>query len=92
MDDNLFGNPEFAKELFHALESLKIKWIVETSVNIARDDEMLQLTRDSGCISLLLGFETISPGNLEALGKRVNMVDEYDKVVKIFHSYGIAVH
>ena len=92
VDDNIAGNPGFAKELFRALVPYKIKWGAQTSVMVARDDELLKLAASSGCIALLIGFETLSTANLVNLGKKVNIVDEYETVIKKIHSHGIAVH
>lgn len=92
VDDNIAGYPKFAKELFRALVPRNIKWVAQASVTIARDDELLKLAAASGCISLFIGFESISPACLAAVGKKINIVDEYEDVVKKIHSYGIGVH
>ena len=92
VDDNIVGNPKFAKELFRALIPYKIKWVAQASVTIARDDELLKLAAASGCIDLLIGFESLSAANLAAMGKKVNVVDEYENVIRKIHSYGIAIH
>jgi radical SAM superfamily enzyme YgiQ (UPF0313 family) len=92
VDDNIVGKPKFAKELFRALAPYKIKWVAQASVTIARDDELLKLAAASGCIDLFIGFESLSPANLAAVGKRINVVDEYESVIRKIHSYGIAVH
>jgi len=92
VDDNIVGNPKFAKELFRALVPYKIKWVGQASVTIARDDELLKLAAASGCIGLLIGFESLSPANLAAVGKRINVVDEYENVIRKVHSHGIAIY
>jgi radical SAM superfamily enzyme YgiQ (UPF0313 family) len=92
VDDNIFGNPKYAKELLRALTPYKIKWIAQASVMIARDDELLELAAASGCIALLIGFETLSSANLVAIGKKVNIVDEYETVIERIHSHGISIH
>jgi len=91
VDDNIVGKPKFAKELFRALIPYKIKWGSQASVAIAEDDELLKLAAASGCIALLIGFESLSPANLAAVGKRINVVDEYENVIRKLHSYGIAI-
>ena len=48
VDDNVVGNPKFAKELFRALIPYKVKWGAQASVTIARDDELLKLAAASG--------------------------------------------
>jgi radical SAM superfamily enzyme YgiQ (UPF0313 family) len=92
VDDNIFGNHKFAKELFRALVPYKIRWAAQASVTVARDDELLKLAAESGCMALFIGFETLSPANLAAMGKRVNVVDEYETVIRKIHSHGIGIH
>jgi radical SAM superfamily enzyme YgiQ (UPF0313 family) len=92
VDDNIVGNPKFAKELFRAMVPYKIKWAAQASITIARDDELLKLAAESGCITLLIGFETLSQASLATLGKKVNVVDEYETAIRKIHSYGIAIH
>jgi len=92
VDDNIAGKLKFAKELFRALIPYKLKWAAQASVTIARDDELLKLAAASGCVILLIGFETLSPSNLAAMGKKVNVVDKYETVIKKIHSHGIAIH
>jgi radical SAM superfamily enzyme YgiQ (UPF0313 family) len=92
IDDNIVGKPKFAKELFRALVPYKLKWAAQASITIARDDELLKLAAASGCVILLIGFETLSPDNLAAMGKKVNVVDKYEMVIRKIHSHGIAVH
>ncbi len=92
VDDNVVGNPKFAKELFRALIPYKIRWAAQASITVAKDDELLKLAFMSGCVALAIGFETLSPANLAAVGKRINVVDEYEKNIRKIHSYGIAIH
>ena len=92
VDDNIIGNPKFAKELFRALIPYKIKWVGQASMNIARDDELIKLAAASGCRALMIGFETLSPANLAAMGKKVNVVEEYETIIQKIHSHGIAIH
>ncbi|GFN24088.1 B12-binding domain-containing radical SAM protein [Thermanaeromonas sp. C210] len=91
VDDNIIGNPVYAKRLFQALAPLKIKWFSQGSLNIARDEELLRLAAASGCIGLFIGFESLSPSNLKAVGKAVNRVEEYRAAIKKIHDFGIAI-
>lgn len=92
LDDNIVGNPRFAKELFRALIPYKIKWVAQASVTIARDDELLALAAESGCLDLFIGFESISPTSLAAVGKKINVVDDYEQAIKRIHAHGIGIH
>ena len=92
LDDNIVGNPKYSKELFRALIPLKIKWVGQCSVTIAKDDELLKLAAASGCVDLFIGLESLSPDSLKAINKKTNSVDEYDVVVKKLHDAGIGIH
>ena len=92
VDDNIVGSPKYAKELFRALIPLNIKWLSQASVTVAEDDELLELAAASGCVDLFIGFESLSPENLLAVGKKINAADEYENVIKKIRSYGIGIH
>jgi radical SAM superfamily enzyme YgiQ (UPF0313 family) len=92
VDDNIVGNPKHAEEFFRALIPYRIKWVSQASVTVARNDELLKLAAASGCVDLFIGFETLSPANLATIGKKVNIIDEYETAIKKIHSHGIAIH
>jgi radical SAM superfamily enzyme YgiQ (UPF0313 family) len=92
MDDNIAGNPKFAKELFRALIPLKLRWLSQCSVTIANDEELLALAAQSGCIDLFLGIESISTASLAEVGKKINKVEKYEEVIRKIHAHGIAIH
>jgi radical SAM superfamily enzyme YgiQ (UPF0313 family) len=92
VDDNIVGKPSYAKQLFQALIPLKLKWVGQSSVNIAKDEELLSLAATSGCIGLLIGFESLSPASLAGIGKKINVINEYEAVIRKIHSYNIGIH
>ena len=91
VDDNIISNRAGARELLARLGEFKLKWFSHASMNIAKDPEMLELCRQSGCIGLFIGFETLSAETLRTLGKRVNHPDEYLEVVRRIHDHGIGI-
>jgi len=91
VDDNLTGDPALAKELFAAMIPLKKKWVAQCSLSIADDAELLNLAARSGCLGLLLGFESISPAVLRSIGKQVNLRRRYEEVIKKIHGRGIHI-
>jgi len=56
-DATLTANPRRARELFNALKPLKIRWLSQITLNIARNLKMLDLMADSGCWLVSIGFE-----------------------------------
>lgn len=91
VDDNIISNRKHARELLTRIAPYRLKWLGQASVNIAKDDEMLDLCRKSGCMGLLIGFETLSPDNLTNVGKTFNKPQQYIDVVNKLHDYGIGV-
>lgn len=72
VDDNITSNIEEAKAFFRAIIPLKIRWVSQSSINAAHDEEFLDLLRRSGCMGVLIGFESIDERNLLAMNKRFN--------------------
>ncbi len=90
-DDNMIANRNFARELFMALKPYNIKWGCQASINVAKDDELLGLMRDSGCGSMLIGLESVSGKNLSRMDKGVNLRHDYVDAIKKIQSYEIRV-
>lgn len=100
VDDNLIGySPESktrAMELFKGMIQRKLhkRWWMQTSINAADDERVIELAAQSGCLYVFIGFETISQGMLKDMKKGINLkigVENYKKVVDCFHKYGIGV-
>ena len=92
VDDNIVGNPSYAKKLFKALIPLNIRWGSQGSLTMAKDDELLKLAAKSGCSAMFIGFESLSQKNLKAMNKSINKVDEYSDAIKKIHDHGIMVN
>src|SRR4029450_9170951 len=59
VDDNLFVDPAKAEQLFRTLAPLKIKWGCQVSIDIAKDERLLDLMEQSGCIAALVGVGAV---------------------------------
>ncbi|MBI5056351.1 MAG: B12-binding domain-containing radical SAM protein [Nitrospirae bacterium] len=91
VDDNITGHPKFAKELFRALIPLKRIWGGQTTINFAKDDELLSLYAKSGGKYAFIGFETLSETNLKKMSKSWNSPDGYKEAIRKIHRAGINV-
>lgn len=91
VDDNIAANPKRAKELFKAITPLKIKWTSQCCMSIVYDEELLALAKESGCINLMMGLESLSDKSLATVNKSINKVDDYFFMVKKLHQYGITL-
>ena len=93
VDDNIFVDVDKARELFKALTPLKIKWSCQVSIDIARDQELVRLMAESGCISALIGFESLDPASLKEIKKGWNVKwQSYDDAIEVFQSEGIMIY
>ena len=63
VDDNIYGNKIYAKELFKRLSELNIRWSGQGNITLAKDKELLKLCAESGCSGLLMGIESINENN-----------------------------
>jgi radical SAM superfamily enzyme YgiQ (UPF0313 family) len=91
VDDNILGRTGYAKKFLPRLIPLRKKWIGQASVTVANNQEMLRLLSKSGCLGLLVGFETTSADSLKEVGKNQNINNNYFESVKKFHDNGIAI-
>lgn len=93
VDDNLFSSKKELYALLDALVPLKIRWSCQISIDVAKDEELLDKLQESGCIFVLIGFESLSEENLKQMGKPWNRVaGEYIEIVQKFHDRGMAVY
>lgn len=93
VDDNIVGSFRNAKELFRALIPLKIRWFSQGTLNMARDPELLRLMRESGCLGVLIGFESVRPENLRKMRKNVNLLQkDTAEAVRKIHDAGIGIY
>lgn len=93
VDDSIFSNKEFARELFAEIKKLKITWTTQITLDIAKDEETLRLMKESGCEMVLIGFESINSGNLKQMNKEwTARLGERDELIEKIHKVGISIY
>jgi len=91
-DNNITANKGYAKRLFRALEPLGIFWLSQGSIDMADDEELMDLAERSGCVGMLVGIESLSDKNIADMGKKAsNRVAEYEDKIRIFHKHKIGL-
>lgn len=90
-DDNLTINRKYIRELLQQLKPLKIWWLTQASMDIAKDESLLQLMKESGCIGVFFGIESFGKDSLADANKKQNKIEHYKKAVAAVHRKGIAV-
>ena len=91
VDDLINSNPRYAKELFRRIRPYNLRWLGQATTLIARDREMLELMAKSGCMGLLIGFETLSAESLSSVGKGFNRPQQYQEIINRIHDAGIGI-
>ena len=92
-DDNIAVNKKRFEELLKALIPLKIQWSAQTSIEIYKDENLLRLMRDSGCVCVLIGFETLNPAVLSKMNKAsANNPETYETAAIAFKKNGIGIY
>ena len=91
VDDNIVSNRSYARALLTRLAEMGIQWLGHASVNLASDPEILRLCQRSGCLGVLIGFETLSPETMLSIGKKSRLRIEYLDAIQKIHDHGIGV-
>lgn len=93
VDDNFIGDKKHAKELMRAMIGLDIRWITQMSIDGAWDEELLELMDKSGCMGVLIGFETLDHDNLAMMNKGFNATHGgYEKAIEMLNKYHIRIY
>lgn len=92
IDDNIYNYPELLKEFCVKAKDLNIKWVGQIGVNVAEDNEILDIMAQSGCIGLLIGFESLRVGDLDRMRKRINQREKYKEYIKKINKRGIRIY
>jgi radical SAM superfamily enzyme YgiQ (UPF0313 family) len=91
-DASMTINTKYTKELFKNMKDLGKKFYCYGNANVLlKDEELLKIAKDAGCISWTIGFDSISQKSLDSIGKRTNVSDQYASVIKKIHDFGMNV-
>jgi hypothetical protein len=91
IDNNIYSDPGYAKELFTALKPLKIKWRSACTIDIAKNQETLKLARESGCTGFFFGYEISGVSSEKNQGGKFTMTKKYKEYTEIVKKAGIHI-
>lgn len=93
IDDNIASNQDAAFQLCKALEPLKISWVSQISVDAAANPKLVKAMAQSGCIGVLIGFETLRPDLLSAVNKKCNgSIELFERALALVRDHHICVY
>jgi radical SAM superfamily enzyme YgiQ (UPF0313 family) len=70
---------------------LQLKWASQSTINIARDPELLDLAARSGCVTLSIGLESLNEESLDSVSKGFNQPKRFDQDLTAIRNKGIQV-
>src|SRR2546426_9794524 len=79
VDDNFAINPKRTKSLLRDMivENAVVPWIAQISVNLLKDEELLDLMAASGARCIFIGLESVDADNLRRVHMRFNKPADY---------------
>ncbi len=92
LDDHLFGNTRFARDLFRGMKGMGRVFQGAATVDSILRDDLVEEAAAAGLRSLFVGFETLSSSGLAGAGKRQNLGRDYSEVVRKLDSLGIMIN
>ena len=92
LDDNIFGDREFAMALFREMRSMDRIWQGAATVRSVLDTDLLDLAVESGLRSLFVGFESLNQEEMSRHGKNHNQVTEYEQAAALLHERGVMIN
>ncbi|MBT8378147.1 MAG: B12-binding domain-containing radical SAM protein [Ignavibacteria bacterium] len=98
VDDNFIGNKKNVKTILQVIKgwseinNYPFYYGIETSINLADDDELLQMMKDVDFRLVFIGIETPEDDVLEKANKKINMNRSIIEATRKISSYGIIVN
>ncbi len=93
VDDNIFVDVPRAEALFRALIPLGIRWSCQVSIDVAKNDSLLDLMERSGCTTAVVGFESLDARNLAQMKKKWNLKHgDYATSIRKLHDHGVMIY
>jgi radical SAM superfamily enzyme YgiQ (UPF0313 family) len=96
-DDNFYGNPKYMKELLKQLIPLNnsferpIGYMTQITINVAQDEEALELLSEANFWQLHIGIETPRKASLMEVNKFQNAKGDLVQDVLKIQSYGVMI-
>jgi len=83
IDDNFAINVKRTKSLLREMiaRDARVPWVAQISINLLRDQELLDLMAASGARCIFIGLESVDAENLSAVHKSFNKPADYEQAL-----------
>ncbi len=84
VDDNFAINRKRTKDLLREMikRDIKLNYFAQISINLLKDDELVDLLSKSGCKMIFVGLESIDEESLKSVHKNQNNPLDYKKIIE----------
>lgn len=91
IDDNFGINRKRTKSLLRDMiqSDACLPWIAQISMNLLRDEELVQLIAESGGRWIFMGLESMEPDSLKVAHKEFNKPEEYAAILDTLAKYDL---
>src|SRR5689334_872396 len=91
IDDNFAINVKRTKSLLRDIiaQNAGLPWVAQISINLLKDEELLDLIAASGGRWIFVGLESVDPGNLSSVNKSFNKPSDYKVALDRLAARGI---
>lgn len=92
-DDNICAQKGHLEEICKAITPLKVAWSSQAALSVAQDENLLKTMKNSGCQTILIGFESLDKRNLDQMNKSWNYkLGEVEELIGKIHKVGIGIY
>ncbi|MDP2652424.1 MAG: radical SAM protein [Candidatus Omnitrophota bacterium] len=91
IDNNIYSDPAYARELFRALKPLRMQWSTQCTIDIAKNDETLKLAKEAGCTGFLFGYEIYDKSQEHQQGGKYAMAENYLRYTEKIKAAGLLI-
>lgn len=92
-DDNFTANKAHTKKLLKEMirQGITKPWAASVRIDVAEDEELLELMRQSQCYTLYIGLESVNPETLKSFNKSQTL-EEMKRSIRTIHRHKIRIH
>jgi radical SAM superfamily enzyme YgiQ (UPF0313 family) len=91
VDDNFTADRDRALAIMDLFRRRRFRWMGFSNLSVADDTSFLKALRDSGCVSLFIGFESLSSRDLYRKNRRFADVRAMEEAVRRIHAFDIGI-
>ena len=91
VDDNFTVMKDRALAIMDLFRYYGYRWMGFSNLSVSEDEEFLRALRKSGCISLFVGFESLSGQGLLSKNRSYDSPDSMRRAIRCIHDHSIGI-